>query len=213
MHHTSTLTNSNAVIGTQATILHEIRQQSKNITIYQRDISFLKAELKQIMAKSVEFRKSGTVLEILSDLRQYFENQLSNCRGTLKDISEQLDIFEKVSGGESFRLLFTRINTNMCRRFHTDINSLRLLCTYAGQGTLWLPDEIVNPKAFQTRGNNEQIVKDESQIQQAGTGDVIILKGALYPKGNAVVHRSPTIEESGESRLLLRIDINDFLNF
>ena len=61
----------------------------------------------------------------------------------------------------------------------------------------------------------ECIVLDESNIQQAKTGAVVILKGAMYPaKGtNAVVHRSPTIEESGATRLLLRIDTNEFLNF
>ena len=101
----------------------------------------------------------------------------------------------------------------MCRRFHTDINSLRLLCTYVGQGTLWVPDEMVNHKAFLNKGGNEEIVTDESQIQHAGTGDVIILKGALYPEANPIVHRSPAIEGNGESRLLLRIDVNDGLNF
>ncbi|MGK0427956.1 MAG: hypothetical protein ACJAUR_002072 [Ulvibacter sp.] len=42
-----------------------------------------------------------------------------------------------------------------------------------------------------------------------------MLKGAIYlSEGTkAVVHRSPTIEESVETRLLLRIDTNEFLNF
>jgi len=56
---------------------------------------------------------------------------------------------------------------------------------------------------------------NEKNIQQAKTGAVILLKGALYPKKgtNAIVHRSPTIEESGERRLLLRVDTNDHLGF
>ncbi|MEM6380738.1 MAG: DUF1826 domain-containing protein, partial [Bacteroidota bacterium] len=71
----------------------------------------------------------------------------------------------------------------------TDINSLRLLCTYSGPGTLWLPNEIVNHKALITRGGNKQIVLDERQIQQVATGAVIILKGALFPQANPIVHR------------------------
>ncbi|HAA11799.1 MAG TPA: hypothetical protein DCE41_08925, partial [Cytophagales bacterium] len=61
----------------------------------------------------------------------------------------------------------------------------------------------------------EELVLDADSIQQAETGAVIILKGAIYPKEGtqAVLHRSPTIEESGERRLLLRIDTDEFLNF
>ena len=44
-------------------------------------------------------------------------------------------------------------------------------------------------------------------------GDIIILKGALYPEANAILHRSPTIEENGEKRLLLRIDTYEALGF
>jgi len=123
--------------------------------------------------------------------------------------------FKELSGANSFRLLFTTVNTNMCSRFHTDMNDLRLLCTYNGPGTVWLSDSNVNRNALETYGDNETIVKDNSQINYAKTGSVVLLKGAIFPlKGTkAIVHRSPTIEESGLSRLLLRIDANDFLNF
>ena len=123
--------------------------------------------------------------------------------------------FEELSGAKSFRLLLSTVNTNMCSRFHTDMNDLRLLCTYSGPGTVWLSENNINRDALETYGDNETIVKDKSQINYAKTGAVVLLKGAVYPlKGTkAIVHRSPTIEETGMSRLLLRIDANDFLNF
>lgn len=207
------LTFSNAAIGQHNSVLNDIRQPAKNIAIYQRNPTFLDAELALVMLKPVTFRATGSIVEMRNAIQQYFETDHPNCSNLLGDLLEQLALFEQVSGAESFRLLFTTVNTNMCRRFHTDINSLRMLCTYVGQGTLWLPNEIVNTKAFLTQGNNEQIVLDENQVQQAGTGDVIILKGALFPDANPIVHRSPTIEEHGESRLMLRIDVNDALNF
>ncbi len=213
MHHTSVETFSNAAIGQDPIVLRDIQKQSKNIAVYQRDLSLLQEELTQTMAKPIEFKTSGLDSEILSALQEYFETYVGHGTGLLKDISEQLILFKQISGVKSFRLLFTTVNNNMCRRYHTDLNSLRLLCTYVGQGTLWLPDEIVNHKAFIKQGNNEQIVKDESLVQQARTGDVIILKGALYPDANPIVHRSPTIEENGEKRLLLRIDTNESLSF
>ena len=103
----------------------------------------------------------------------------------------------------------------MCRKFHTDINDIRLLCTLSGEGTLWLPEFNVNREALDTQKDNEDIVIDPSYIMQAPENSAVLLKGALYPKSGtrAIVHRSPTIEESGEKRLLLRIDTNDNLNF
>jgi hypothetical protein len=86
-----------------------------------------------------------------------------------------------------------------------------MLCTYLGQGTLWLPDEAVDPKT--SRSASHELVIDAELIQQIPAGDVVILKGALYPDADPILHRSPTIEESGETRLLLRIDTNESLNF
>ncbi|MEL6945774.1 MAG: DUF1826 domain-containing protein, partial [Bacteroidota bacterium] len=144
-------------------------------------------------------------------LQNYFANNINGCKVLLDDITELLTTFKNVSQATSFRLLLATVSTNMCRRFHTDINDLRLLCTYIGQGTLWVPDKVVNHRAT-TKGSNEDMVLDEQQIQQVNTGDVIILKGALYEDANPILHRSPSIEKDGEKRLLLRIDTNDFLN-
>ena len=55
------------------------------------------------------------------------------------------------------------------------------------------------------------IVKDPKLIQQADTGDVLILKGARYPKAKAIIHKSPNIEGTNQKRLLLRIDIDQTL--
>jgi hypothetical protein len=58
-------------------------------------------------------------------------------------------------------------------------------------------------------GENEQIIKDWSYINQLNSYDVAILKGELPHQrtGKGVVHRSPAIELTGARRLVLRIDI------
>lgn len=131
----------------------------------------------------------------------------------LKDIVRQLSLFSQIAQSTSYRLLLATIKSSMCRKFHTDINDLRLLCTYSGLGTLWLTEDNVNRKALDTYGDNECIVLDESRIQQAETGSIVILKGAIYPQEGTVsiVHRSPSIEETGQRRLLLRIVTNEKL--
>ena len=203
---------ANAVISNDDKDLQGIHLKSKNIAIYQRNIDSLNNELSQVAKQSIEFRASGTVEEILSILKDFFNNNLTECSSLLNDISDLLELFQRTTKASSFRLLLTTVSTNMCRKFHSDINDLRLLCTYIGPGTLWLPDEHVDYKALQTGKDNQEIVRDEKHIQQASAGDVVLLKGALYHEANPILHRSPTIEKQGEKRLLLRIDTNEFIN-
>ena len=203
----------NWVIGNCPKSLQKIHQKHINISIYDRDITHLSDEVKSLLARNAEIRISGDLNSILKQISS--ELNSNDFSLILNDIKGLLLQFEELSGAKSFRLLLSTVNTNMCSRFHTDMNDLRLLCTYSGPGTVWLSENNINRDALETYGDNETIVKDESQINYAKTGSVVLLKGAVYPlKGTkAVVHRSPTIEETGMSRLLLRIDANDFLNF
>lgn len=203
----------NAVISNDLKDIQDIHLPSKNIAIYQRNIEILNDELDQLAYHTIECRASGTIEEIVLELNKYFEINLSGAKLLLEDISKLLRVFETTTKAKSLRLLFRTVITDMCRKFHTDINDLRLLCTYKGSGTLWLPDEAIDFKALESRGKDEDIVKDKQMIQQVNTGDVVFLKGALYPNANPILHQSPAIEASGEKRLLLRIDTNEFLNF
>lgn len=199
---------ANAAISNDAQILQDIHLKTKNIAVYQREIEPLKEMIAQVVERSIIYRASGTAAEITNSLNIYFANELPDYNLLLEDILGLLGVFEQVTEIDSFRLLLATVNTNMCRRFHTDINDVRMLCTYVGPGTLWAPDEAINHKAYQKGSGNEEIILDESLIQQVDTGDVVILKGALYPDATPILHRSPSIEEHGGKRLLLRIDTN-----
>ncbi|HWB62044.1 MAG TPA: DUF1826 domain-containing protein [Chitinophagales bacterium] len=202
---------SNAVVGTSPDILHDIHKEEKNICIYERDTFHFQNALEHFLQSEIEFSYSGSVKEIEIALKE----PLDSCLPLFEDVMQTLELFQIVSQAKSFRLLLATVNTNMCRRFHTDINDLRLLCTYYGQGTLWLPEEIVNRDALDTCGDDACVITNDILIQQVAPGNIAIIKGTIYPKRGtkACVHRSPTIEESGEKRLLLRIDTNEFLNF
>ncbi len=203
----------NAAIGDDVSILNEIHQKEKNISIYRREIDFIKSEESELENFEIEYSESGNKKDLLNSLDSKLGKILDKDSQLLKDIKECLEIFSTISNAKTFELFLATVNTNMCRRFHIDFNDLRLLCTYSGPGTLWLPDEIVNRKSLIPGNENDDIVLDSSKIQQANTGDILILKGAVYPAEGtkAIVHRSPTIEESGQRRLLLRIDTDEFL--
>ena len=200
----------NAAIGENVSILNEIRRKEINISIYNRSINFVDSEISILEKDKFDFNRSGSVEEISSSLENELNKRLRANSYLLSDIRKCLDIFSEVSNSKSFKLLLATINTNKCRRFHVDYNNLRLLCTYSGPGTIWLPDQIIDRDALKAGKDNNEIVIDSSKIQQAKVGDILILKGAIFPIAgtNGVVHRSPTIQEAGISRLLLRIDNN-----
>ena len=199
---------ANAVLTKNKQAVHDIHLPSKNVAVYQRDIAPLQSELAQIMTKSIECRANGSAEDVLATLQDFFVQRLPHCPTLLKDVSELFKLFKVTTRTASFRLLLTTISTNMCRKFHTDINDLRLLCTYIGPGTIWLPDEAVDFEALQSKSSAKDVVKNPELVQQVQTGEVIILKGALYPEARPILHRSPIIEEAGINRLLLRIDTN-----
>jgi len=206
-------TIKNSIEDTNSAILKKIHKADVNIAIYNRDISTLASEVHSLLKRDIEIKSSGDIGTILHVLTRSIDS--SKFPLIIRDIKELLQLFKDVTAASSFRLLLATINTNMCRRFHTDGNDLRMLCTYSGQGTLWLSEDNINRDALNSCEGNDCIVLDESKIQQAETGSVLILKGAVYPQEGtrAVVHRSPTIKESGDKRLLLRIDTNQFLAF
>ncbi|WP_313741495.1 DUF1826 domain-containing protein [Pseudomonas sp.] len=89
----------------------------------------------------------------------------------------------------------------MCPRFHVDHVPLRLLSTYVGVGSEWLPEECVDRARLQTSP------APVDKIQRLCTGDVAILKGEKFQgnEGHGIIHRSPDTPV-GERRLLLSLD-------
>ncbi|MEO0776748.1 MAG: DUF1826 domain-containing protein [Bacteroidota bacterium] len=203
---------SNWAIGTEPNILTRIHDPEINIAIQERAISPLAHEVSRLPDENIGLKTSGDISTIVDAITKALPPNSSPL--IIQDIHTLLLHFREVVQVEQFRLLLATVNTNMCRKFHTDINDVRLLCTYSGPGTLWLTNDNINRSALSSYADNDSIVLEESEVRQAKTGAVVLLKGAIYPqeKTSAVVHRSPTIEESGEKRLLLRIDTNEALN-
>lgn len=113
------------------------------------------------------------------------------------------------------RVRFDVVRTDSCRKFHQDYVALRLLVTYAGAGTEWVEDgDVVRSELGRVDvplgEANARIVPDGRAIRRASAGDVLVLKGASFPRNEhrGAVHRSPPIETApGHARLVLRIDV------
>ncbi|MEM7484922.1 MAG: DUF1826 domain-containing protein [Bacteroidota bacterium] len=202
----------NAVIGDDKRILRDIHLKSKNIAVYERSIESLKTGLNQLVMQPIEYRVNGTVEEITNSLSTYFTKVLPKHTDLMEDILNLLKLFEQITEVSSFQVSLAKISTTMCPRFHADNNELRMLCTYHGPGTQWLPNYAVNRKAYLSGKDNQKILADENLARQVDTGAVVILKGALYWESNPILHRSPNIEKKAKGRILLSIDINESLS-
>jgi hypothetical protein len=178
---------------------------------FENDLSLLFESIKQ--KSNFHFSQTGETDVLLNKLYSYFLACNLNQNDTLdlfiSDIKLLIDTFLEINQSKQVKLMLSVVNTNMCRLFHTDMNDLRLLCTYNGKGTLWIKNNNVK-NLNELSKTNESIFKNQDEIQEALPFEVLILKGALNTSNDthAIYHRSPTIEETGSSRILLRLDTN-----
>lgn len=93
-------------------------------------------------------------------------------------------------GERRVRIRLEVVETDACRKFHTDFVTVRTITTYRGPGTQW---QRADDPGDQT-------------IKEMRSGAVGLFKGRLLQPEPSVLHRSPPIADSGESRLVLVID-------
>lgn len=106
------------------------------------------------------------------------------------------------------RVSFGAVRADQCRKFHVDYVRYRLVTTYVGPGTEWVPDDAVSRDALNHPVDcpcdaNKEIVRRASAVRHAHAGEVLVMKGARHERGGGVVHRSPPIEGTGRVRVVL----------
>lgn len=115
----------------------------------------------------------------------------------IADIADLADVFAELMQARFLRLRLDVVTTNACRKFHIDAITARLVCTYRGPGTQYgMPGKDAEP----------------NRIFTMNAGAPILLRGKLWPTqpSMGLVHRSPPIEGTGKSRLVLVLDpVND----
>jgi hypothetical protein len=200
--------------------LQIIKNNRVNIAIYQREIPIeLAAHLKGLLQQKFNsFKKAINLKDFEQLFDQHFEkySQENKIGHNLlkKDIKNLLNHFSQISNNDKLTVFFGSIDTDMCRRFHVDMYELRMLCTYQGQGTMWLNHNNINYEALNNFESKEEIAIKAEDVKQFNTAAVGIVKGALYPnsKIGGLVHRSPAIEYLNEKRIVLRVDSNSLID-
>ena len=105
-------------------------------------------------------------------------------------------IFAALTEATYVRLRLSVISTDACRKFHKDYVAARLICTYRGTGTQY---------GIAADGDEPR------RVFTVPTGAPILLRGKLWPErpDSGLLHRSPPIDGTGETRLVLVLDPTD----
>jgi hypothetical protein len=196
----------------QLSDLELIRKRNINLVYYKRKTdeeiaSYAKLMFEHGFKGINQVVSLDTMEKVVTDSLDHFGFQTVGKVRLKEDITVIGQTFFAVTQAANLRLILKVVTNNACCKFHTDAYDLRLLCTYVGIGTEWIPDEFVNRKKL-IHGTNEQILRDHTQVKCMRPFDVAILKGEIptRPHAKGIVHRSPSIEQAGEKRLLLRFD-------
>lgn len=109
------------------------------------------------------------------------------------DVGALAALFARLMGSPYLRLRFDVVETNACCKFHIDAVEARLICTYRGRGTQY---------GLSRDG------REPETVHCVPTGSPMIFKGTESHRraGPVLLHRSPPIEGTGETRLLLVLD-------
>jgi hypothetical protein len=181
--------------------LGAIKETGTELVIWRRTLpSDFKEWIQQLAASGLPHLR---ILLAPIDVRSALNPMLDECglpkdsmrELMISDITDLAHVFARITESKRVDLRLENINDDSCWRFHIDYVEARLLTTYRGATTQW-----VQP-AYAKQAINEQ-KEFSGPLERLDIDNVAIFKGKSAAKANGIVHRSPPIVGTGESRLL-----------
>ena len=203
---------------TQHTVLTDIYQEDTNIVVWKRNLA---NNLEQAADAIIESQPTLEELLVVSP-EEAFESVKKLLGGSpeaellAEDIANLVDMFCCLFDLKRGALRMTVLDRAMCPRFHVDRVPCRLVTTYQGIATEWLPHIVADRSKLGTgnMGKPDELsglFEHISDIQQLKSGDVGLMKGELWHnnEGAGLIHRSPQVPNNTR-RLVLTLDfMND----
>lgn len=208
------LQNDNYVEGSVPDVLPGIYDEEVNIVVLKRTLS---NEIEQYCQQLVEQQPHFQLRSVINNERssKTLDSLLPDLDGKSKlvqDLVLLIDMYSCLFDLEEVGLRLQVLDRAMCPRFHTDKLGCRLVSTYRGPGSEWLPDNILDRSKL-GRGNQglsddaSGLYPSDDYIQQVKEGDVLLLKGDGWygNEGGGAVHRSPAVGQA-EKRVVVTMD-------
>ncbi len=171
-------------------------------------IAFCRAFLPQAEVKEVRHRLA---IDALGATRLFPEAaHLPGYAEWYSDVQAVVTVFADLFAMDQVGLRLAVLTNAMCPRFHVDALAVRMICTYCGPGTEWLPEESVTRPESSGGGlalPHQDVGQDT--IQRIPPYAIALLKGERWEgnQGRGLVHRSPALSTDQPRRLVLTLDI------
>lgn len=126
----------------------------------------------------------------------------------IEDIVTLAEAMAYLFDTNTVELRLRRLENAMCPRFHYDKLPVRLVTTYHGPGSEWLPEWALNRQGLGAPNPEKpEIITAPTAIQHLAAGDLALIKGSgwIGNEEHGLVHRSPGLP-AGFQRLLLTLD-------
>ena len=202
---------------TQHAVLTDIYQEDTNMVVWKRDLA---NNLEQAADAIIESNPTLEKLLVLSPEEAFAVvnkalGSSPEAEVLAEDIAHLVDMFCCLFDLKRGALRMTVLDRAMCPRFHVDRVPCRLVTTYQGIATEWLPHNVADRSKLGTgnMGKPDELsglFDNLSDIQQLNSGDVGLMKGELWHnnEGAGLIHRSPQVPDNTR-RLVLTLDFMD----
>ena len=189
--------------------LSDILEDGVNLALWQRQLPLHIAEFGVLLMALNETLAESLVIELGSeDAVPNVQSLAANCcdlegyEGFIADVSWLVSAFACLLGARRIGVRLRLLDKAMCPRFHVDHVPVRLITTYAGIGSQWLREGVMDRRQL---GHAD--AEPSERIEQIHCGEVALLKGTKWHgnEGHGLIHRSPSLK-TGERRLILTLD-------
>ena len=187
-----------------AIVLQRWREPGIKLALWRR--SWDQADVRQLDALPIEALPNVHFTARLDAVRASIEAALPGaraCDATLPgviayDIESLAACFAHATGARAIEVRLQALQDDACRLFHLDRMRARMVTTYIGPGTEWVP---------------ERYARDAIRSQDDYAGPIYamprfavgLFAGSLLPNGG-LVHRSPRLSNTGRFRLFLSLN-------
>ena len=189
--------------------LSDILEDGVNLAVWERQLPLHIAEFGALLVALNEPLADSMVIDLNNeDAVPNLQGLASSCRdlegyeGFIADVSWLVSAFSCLLGAKRIGVRLRLLDKAMCPRFHVDHVPVRLITTYAGVGSQWLREGVMDRRQL-----SQPDAEPTGCIEQIHCGEVALLKGTKWHgnEGYGLIHRSPALK-ADERRLILTLD-------
>ncbi|MDD2737622.1 MAG: DUF1826 domain-containing protein [Methylomonas lenta] len=206
-----------AVVSKNFADLSRIYEDGVNLCLIERRFPIA---IEQFVYQALQNVRRVEIRQTVAPLRFDFEqlwpqaSHLSGYQVWMEDVSLLVSAFSELFDCREVGMRLYTLDKAMCPRFHVDRVPARLICSYGGIGTEWLPEYALERAKLGVGGcglpdTDSGLITDITAIRQMPAYAVGLMKGESWEgnEGQGLVHRSPQPTAVQPRRLLLTLDM------